>query len=98
MIELNAGLTDQPSVLIWPEEWTEGISTEERSQLMPKAKVAVPKKPTPAKAPVQTNGTRRSVVSDDAIRLRAYLKWEAAGKPPGDGVAFWLAARQELNH
>ena len=30
------------------------------------------------------------------IRLCAYQKWEAAGKPTGDGVQFWLEAEQEL--
>jgi Protein of unknown function (DUF2934) len=30
------------------------------------------------------------------IRLRAYLKWMAAGRPAGDGVKFWLEAEQEL--
>ncbi len=34
--------------------------------------------------------------SEDAIRTLAYSKWEAAGRPPGDGVQFWLAAEQEL--
>lgn len=32
----------------------------------------------------------------DTIRERAYLKWETAGYPPGDGVNFWLEAEQEL--
>lgn len=32
----------------------------------------------------------------DDIRLRAYQKWEAAGKPAGDGVQYWLQAEQEL--
>ena len=35
--------------------------------------------------------------SDPAIWSRAYQKWEAAGKPAGDGVQFWLAAEQELS-
>lgn len=35
-------------------------------------------------------------VSDEDIRLCAYQKWEAAGKPAGDGVAFWLEAEQEM--
>jgi hypothetical protein len=35
-------------------------------------------------------------VSADEIRLRAYLRWEAAGKPSGDGLSFWLEAEQEL--
>lgn len=30
------------------------------------------------------------------IREAAYLKWEAAGCPNGDGVEFWLAAEAEL--
>jgi hypothetical protein len=30
------------------------------------------------------------------IRLRAYHKWETAGKPPGDGIDFWLEAEEEL--
>jgi hypothetical protein len=33
--------------------------------------------------------------SEDEIRLCAYHKWEKAGKPPGDGVQFWLEAEQE---
>jgi len=35
-------------------------------------------------------------VCEDQIRERAYLKWEAAGYPEGDGVEFWLSAEQEL--
>jgi hypothetical protein len=38
---------------------------------------------------------RRAITLDD-IRLRAYSKWEAAGKPDGDGSRFWLAAEAEL--
>jgi len=36
------------------------------------------------------------LVSDEDVRLAAYQKWEAAGKPAGDGVQFWLQAEQEL--
>ncbi|HKI33984.1 MAG TPA: DUF2934 domain-containing protein [Gemmataceae bacterium] len=32
----------------------------------------------------------------EEVERRAYLKWEAAGKPPGDGTRFWLAAEREL--
>jgi hypothetical protein len=32
----------------------------------------------------------------DAIARRAYFLWEAAGRPPGDGVDFWLQAEREL--
>ncbi len=31
----------------------------------------------------------------EEIRTSAYLKWENAGHPEGDGVPFWLAAEQE---
>jgi hypothetical protein len=34
--------------------------------------------------------------SEAAVRVRAYLKWEAAGKPKGDGVKFWLESEHEL--
>jgi hypothetical protein len=30
------------------------------------------------------------------IQLGAYHKWEAAGRPNGDGVRFWLEAEQQL--
>jgi len=29
------------------------------------------------------------------VRKLAYMKWEAAGKPAGDGLDFWLQAEQE---
>lgn len=32
----------------------------------------------------------------DRIHQRAYEKWEAAGRPKGDGTDFWLAAELEL--
>jgi hypothetical protein len=53
---------------------------------------------TPTKGLVASGNTdhQKKVVSDDAIRLCAYQKWEAAGKPTGDGSQFWLEAEQEL--
>lgn len=36
-------------------------------------------------------------VSEEAIRLCAYRKWETAGKPVKDSVAFWLEAERELS-
>jgi Protein of unknown function (DUF2934) len=33
----------------------------------------------------------------DAIREKAYLLWEAAGRPDGDGTEFWLKAEEELS-
>lgn len=35
-------------------------------------------------------------VCEDKVRERAYLKWEAAGSPSGDGVQFWLEAEEEV--
>ena len=37
-----------------------------------------------------------SVPTPDEIRQLAFEKWEAAGKPPGDGSDFWLQAEKEL--
>jgi hypothetical protein len=34
--------------------------------------------------------------NEDKIRLLAYRKWEAAGKPAGGGRCFWLQAEHEL--
>ena len=36
------------------------------------------------------------LTSAEAIRHQAYGKWEIAGKPTGDGIAFWLEAEREL--
>ncbi len=33
--------------------------------------------------------------SEEKIRQLAYAKWEAAGKPIGDCLTFWLAAKAE---
>jgi len=60
---------------------------------------ADPGKPTiPTKAAVASsdNDHNGKLCSDEDIRLCAYQKWEAAGKPAGDGVQFWLDAEQEL--
>lgn len=34
--------------------------------------------------------------SDEAIRESAYLRWEAAGRPAGKDLCFWLEAENEL--
>ena len=36
-------------------------------------------------------------VSEETIRIRAHQKWEAAGKPDGDGLWFWVEAEQEIS-
>ena len=34
---------------------------------------------------------------EEAIRVLAHSKWEAAGCPAGDGVDFWLEAEREVH-
>ena len=55
------------------------------------AKSKAPAAPGPAIPPQHV-----PVPHHDAVRNRAYLKWEAAGMPDGDGVNFWLEAEREL--
>lgn len=58
------------------------------------ASVKPPSAPTPAVVSDQPHNGH--LVLEDAIRLRAFEKWEAAGKPNGDGACFWLEAENEL--
>src|SRR5262245_17155181 len=37
-----------------------------------------------------------TVVPEESVRISAYLKWEAAGRPEGDGLIFWLEAEREM--
>jgi hypothetical protein len=48
---------------------------------------------TPEKVPAP--GCSRSIPESE-IRLRAYLKWEAAGKPKGHESRYWRKAKDEL--
>ena len=50
---------------------------------------------TPAPAPEPAMAPRPPV-DEQTIRVRAYERWEAAGRPEGDGVQFWLEAEKEL--
>lgn len=52
--------------------------------------------PAVVSAPGDQQSDDGRLVQEDAIRLRAYEKWEAAGKPNGDGIRFWLEAEKEL--
>jgi len=63
-----------------------------KAQLDPTA----PTTTTSAAVATGDNDDNGQMVSAEDIRLCAYLKWEAAGKPTGDGVPFWLEAEQEL--
>jgi len=59
---------------------------------------SVPAKPvtTTAASAVIDKDSRSKSVSEEAIRVCAYCKWESAGKPDGDGTRFWLEAENEL--
>ncbi len=46
--------------------------------------------------PDQSGARTGSRPTPDEIRQLAYEKWEAAGKPSGDGSDFWLQAEKEL--
>ena len=49
------------------------------------------------KAPdTQQQSSTPPAVCCEKIRELAYIKWEAAGGPCGDGVEFWLVAEAEL--
>ncbi len=37
-------------------------------------------------------------ISEEQIRIRAFQKWETAGKPIGEDLKFWLEAEEELRH
>jgi hypothetical protein len=60
-----------------------------------RARPTVPARAAQPAAAHETSHHARSVCADD-IRRRAYEKWERAGKPPGDGVQFWLEAEQDM--
>ena len=49
---------------------------------------------TPAAAPPQAQICTSP--AEEIVRIGAYLRWDAAGRPGGDGVGFWLEAEQEL--
>jgi hypothetical protein len=51
---------------------------------------------TPPLRDEPTVAGRKREVGEQAIRELAYFKWEAAGRPEGGGVGFWLAAEWEL--
>jgi hypothetical protein len=56
--------------------------------------VALPPKTKASDAEQQSSPPRAACC--ERIRELAYIKWEAAGCPCGDGVEFWLAAEAEL--
>lgn len=83
-----------------PHYKTETASRPEATKSTSKTKVATAAAaPTPVPQIEESSCTEtcvRTSICPDELRTRAFLKWEAAGKPEGDGIAFWLAAEQEL--
>jgi hypothetical protein len=56
-------------------------------------KIKMPTKTTTKKKCCKGNSCKK----EEAVRTLAYLKWEQAGCPEGDGSAFWLEAEKELS-
>jgi Protein of unknown function (DUF2934) len=44
------------------------------------------------------NSNSNSGSREEKIRDLAYQKWVAAGRPPGDGLPFWLEAERECGN
>ena len=61
---------------------------------------ARPTNPRPAESPTPPVFVPHPALdparAEEAVRTRAYHLWEAAGRPTGDGVEFWLQAEREL--
>jgi hypothetical protein len=74
---------------------TSAISEKRPATSAHKPRVAKPAAASPgaSEVPIPT-----SELSEEKVRARAYEKWEAAGRPSGDGVCYWLEAEQELLH
>jgi hypothetical protein len=70
------------------------MATKVANTMQPQsAKVIEKPKPEAPMSKVVAASPRLTV---DDIRMCAYFRWETAGKPPGDGVIFWLEAEREL--
>jgi hypothetical protein len=74
---------------------TEGEENMRKSTTQPPAHPRRKDKPAPVSVFAEPSANSKPV-SDEAIRRCAYAKWEAAGKPDGDAVRFWLEAEKEL--
>jgi hypothetical protein len=60
-------------------------------------KTETPAQPTSAKSPSESVQVQKGTAkSQEVVRVHAYQKWEAAGKPNGNGINFWLEAEREV--
>jgi hypothetical protein len=64
--------------------------TLKRRPIEPAQPISTPKPPA-AERRIET-----TKVADEDVRKLAYKKWQQAGCPVSNGVAFWLAAEGEL--
>jgi hypothetical protein len=82
----------------WFFNRTDDLNTK-RSKVMHKhhPKTETPAQPASTKSPSESEQALKGTAkSQEVVRVHAYQKWEAAGKPNGDGVNFWLEAEQEV--
>ena len=62
-----------------------------------KSRATQPAPATDSKTPPVAHVKPKTLpVSEEDIRMAAYYKWEAAGRPAGDGRNFWAEAEMEL--
>jgi hypothetical protein len=67
------------------------LASKVAAKVSSKVKAAFVSEPAPAPKIEET-----APPSEESIRLNAYLRWDAAGRPGGDGLKFWLEAEQDL--
>jgi hypothetical protein len=78
------------------------MASKSKNPTPPTTRPAAPRTTSPADAAdtVRLNAAKtpnRPGPTPDQIRARAYALWEAAGRPEGDGMQFWLEAERELS-
>jgi hypothetical protein len=80
----------------WREEKRSAFMSKRRQNRATPAQLGPTGPTTTTQTPVASGDHNVPSVSAEDIRLRAYRKWESAGKPTGDSIRFWLEAEQEL--
>jgi hypothetical protein len=78
------------------EEHPVHTPTKKRAPIIHAGSIRPPKMQQSVFASIVDNTPDGRSIPEEEIRLRAYHKWEDAGKPIGDGVKFWLEAEREL--
>ena len=70
----------------------EPLASEVSAKKVVNSQTPVPAIPKPEINRAEINGSS----SEETVRIGAYMRWDAAGRPGGDGVGFWLEAEQDL--